>query len=139
MQIDPYVFFDGRCEEAIAFYKKALGAEVEMVMRYGESPEPCDPNMVPPGWENKVMHGSLKIGDSRLLVSDGNTQGVAKFDGFSLSITVPTVADAKRVFAALTDGGQVNMPLSETFWSPSFGMLADRFGVHWMVYVVKKD
>lgn len=138
MKIDPYVFFDGRCEEAIAFYQKTLGAEVEMKTRFSESPD-CDASMIPPGSENKVMHASLRIGDSRLLMSDGNCTGKAKFDGFSLSITVPTVADAKRVFAALSDGGQTTMPLSETFWSPSFGMLADRFGVHWMVYVIKKD
>jgi PhnB protein len=139
MLIEPYLFFDGRCEEAIAFYKKAIGAEVEMMMRFSESPEPCDPGMVPPGAENKVMHASLRIGDSRVMASDGNCAGKPKFEGVSLAITVPTVADANRVFASLGDGGQVTMPLSETFWSPSFGMLADRFGVNWMIYVVKKD
>jgi PhnB protein len=139
MLIEPYLFFDGRCEEAIAFYKKAIGAEVEMMMRFSESPEPCDPGMVPPGAENKVMHASLRIGDSRVMASDGNCTGKPKFEGVSLAVTVPTVADANRVFASLGDGGQVTMPLSETFWSPSFGMLADRFGVNWMIYVVKKD
>lgn len=135
MQVQPYLFFDGRCEEAIEFYRRALGAEVEFLMRNKDSPEPPPPGMIPPGSENKVMHASLKIGDSIVMASDGHCAGNPRFDGFSLSFTVPTEADAERVFAALADGGKVTMPLAKTFWSPRFGMLADRFGVGWMVNV----
>lgn len=134
MTIQPYLFFDGRCEEAIEFYRKALGAQVEMLMRYKESPEPPPPGMVPPGSENKVMHASLRIGDSVVMASD-DCAGHPQFQGFSLSITVPDAATADRVFNALADGGQVQMPLGKTFFSPRFGMVADRFGVGWMVIV----
>jgi PhnB protein len=133
MQIQPYLFFDGRCEEAIAFYRKTLGAEVQMLMRYKESPDPVPAGMLPPGSENKVMHASLQIGETVVMASDGHCSGKTNFHGFSLSITVPSAADAERVFAALADGGKVTMPLGKTFWSPCFGMLADRFGVGWMV------
>jgi PhnB protein len=133
MQIQPYLFFDGRCEEAIAFYRKALGAEVQMLMRYKQSPDPVPAGMLPPGSENKVMHASLQIGETVVMASDGHCSGTTNFHGFSLSITVPSAADAERVFAALADGGKVTMPLGKTFWSPCFGMLADRFGVGWMV------
>ena len=135
--IQPYLFFKGRCEEAIQFYQKALGAEVEMILRFKESPEPPPPGMTPPGWENKIMHSSLRIGETVVMASDGcgETEG---FQGFSLSITVPSEADADRVFAALAEGGQVTMPLSKTFWSPRFGMLQDKFGVGWMVGVMPK-
>jgi PhnB protein len=136
MQVQPYLFFDGRCEEAINFYRKALGAQVERLMRYKESPEPPQPGMVPPGSENKVMHASFRIGDTTILASDGNCAGKPTFQGFSLSLTAPNDAEAKRLFAALGEGGQVQMPLTKTFFSSSFGMLADRFGVSWMVYVV---
>lgn len=136
MQVQPYLFFDGRCEEAIEFYRRALGAEVEFLMRNKDSPEPPPPGMIPPGSENKVMHASLKIGDSIVMASDGHCAGNPRFDGFSLSFTVPTEADAERVFAALADGGKVTMPLAKTFWSPRFGMLTDRFGVGWMINVV---
>ncbi len=135
MNVQPYLFFNGRCEEALEFYRKALGAEVILLMRYSESPEPCDPAMVPPGSENKVMHASFRVGDATLMASDGNCKGQPKFDGVSLSLTVPSVEDAKQFFAALGDGGQVQMPLMKTFFSPQFGMVADRFGVSWMVYV----
>lgn len=135
MNVQPYLFFDGRCEEALEFYRKTLGAEIEMLMRFSESPEPCEPGMVPPGSENKVMHASFQVGDAMLMASDGNCKGQAKFDGFSLSLTVPSVEDAHRFFAALGDGGQVQMPLMKTFFSPQFGMVADRFGVSWMIYV----
>lgn len=133
--VQPYLFFDGRCEEALDFYRTALGAEVDMLMRYKDSPEPCDPGMVPPGNENKVMHASFRIGETTLMASDGRCQSKSSFEGFSLSITVPTEAEADRVFAALADGGQVDMPLMKTFWSPRFGMLTDRFGVGWMISV----
>lgn len=135
MQIQPYLFFDGRCEEAIEFYRKALGAEVEMLMRYKDSPEPPPPGMVPPGSENKVMHAALRIGDSTVMASDGNCGQQPHFDGFSLSLAAPDEAKAKRLFEALADGGQVRMPLGKTFFSPCFGMVADRFGVGWMVIV----
>jgi PhnB protein len=135
MQVQPYLFFDGRCEEAIEFYRKAVGAEVVMLMRYEDSPEPPPPGTIPPGSQRKVMHASFRVGQSTVLASDGNCEGKPAFAGFSLSITVPDDATAERLFAALADGGQVQMPLSKTFFSSSFGMVADRFGVGWMVYV----
>jgi PhnB protein len=134
MPIEPYLFFNGRCEEAVEFYKKALGAEVLMLMRFKESPEPLQPGM-PPGSENKIMHVSLRIGDATVMASDGGCTGQTTFQGFSLSLTVANEADADRKFAALAEGGQVQMPLGKTFWSPRFGMVADRFGVTWMVNV----
>jgi len=130
--VEPYLFFNGRCEEAIEFYRKTLGAEVEMMMRFKESP---DPDMCAPGTENKIMHARLHVGKSVVLASDGRCTGQMSFAGFSLSVTAATVAEAERVFAALADGGVVHMPLTKTFYSPRFGMLADRFGVGWMVYV----
>lgn len=135
MQIQSYLFFDGRCEEAIEYYRKALGAELMMLMRNRESPEPQPPGMLPPGSEDKVMHASLRIGDSVVMASDGHCRGQPSFQGFSLSLTVPDEARADQLFAALADGGQVQMPLAKTFFSPRFGMVADRFGVSWMVYV----
>jgi len=132
MQVQPYLFFDGRCEEAAEFYKRAAGAKVEMIMRYKESP---DQGMTPPGSGEKVMHMSMKIGDSTVLASDGRCQGKPNFQGFSLSLTPASDTEAKRVFDALADGGQVQMPLGKTFFSSAFGMLTDRFGVAWMVYV----
>jgi PhnB protein len=135
MFVQPYLFLDGRCEEAIEFYRKALGAEVEMLMRFKDSPEPPQPGMVPPGSENKVMHSCLRIGDSRVMASDGHCQGKANFQGFSLSLTAANAAEADRVFAALANGGQVQLPLTKTFFSPRFGMVADLFGVSWMVIV----
>jgi PhnB protein len=133
MEIQPYLFFDGRCEEAIAFYQRAVGAKVEMLMRMKDSPEPPPPGTMPPGSENKVMHASLVIGDTRVMASDGKCAGKPVFEGFSLALSVPDAAEAERVFGALAEGGQVRMPLGKTFFSPSFGMLADRFGVGWMV------
>ena len=134
MTIEPYLFFNGRCEEAIEFYKNALGAEVLMLMRYKESPEPPPPGMVPAGWDNKVMHTTLRVGSANVMASDGCSEGL-NFQGFSLSLTATDEADAKRKFAALAENGQVRMPLTKTFWSPCFGMVADRFGVGWMVTV----
>jgi PhnB protein len=135
MEIQPYLFFDGRCEEAIEFYRRTLGAEPVMLLRWKDCPEPAQPGMIPPGSENKIMHGRLKISGSTVLVSDGECRGQASFQGFSLSVTVANNTEAERVFAALGDGGQVQMPLGKTFFSPAFGMLADKFGVSWMVYV----
>jgi PhnB protein len=136
MQVQPYLFFDGRTEEAIEFYRSKLGAKVEMLMRFKDSPEPAQPGMVPPGAENKVMHSCFRIGDTAVMASDGRCTGKPSFQGFSLSITVSNEAEAERLFAALGDGGQVQMPLAKTFFSPRFGMVADRFGVSWMVVVM---
>jgi PhnB protein len=135
MQVQPYLFFDGRCEEALDFYRRALGAEVQMLMRFKDSPEPHAPGMVPPGADNKVMHASFRIGDTTVMASDGRCLGKPNFQGFSLSLTVPDVAQADRAFAALRDGGQVQMALDKTFFSPRFGMVTDRFGVLWMIIV----
>jgi len=134
MAIEPYLFFNGCCEEAIEFYQKALGAEVRMTMRYKDSPEPPPPGMVPAGWDNKIMHTCLRIGDAHVMASDGCSDG-PNFQGFSLALTAADEADAGRKFHALTEGGQVQMPLGQTFWSPCFGMVTDRFGVSWMVTV----
>ena len=136
MQIQPYLFFDGRCEEAITFYQKTLGAEVQMLMRFKESPEPPQPGGCgAPGQDDKIMHASIRIGDTTVMCSDGMCAGKPTFAGFSLSISVKTEAEADRIFNALADGGQVQMPLAKTFFSPRFGMVADRFGVGWMVIV----
>ena len=135
MPIQPYLFFGGRCEEALEFYRTALDAEIEMVMRYQESPVSPQPGMIPPGYENKVMHAAFRIAGTSLMASDGCGEE-AGFAGFSLSLALLTEADAARVFAALSDGGEVRMPLGKTFWSPCFGMVADRFGLGWMVTVV---
>jgi len=135
MKVEPYLFFNGQCEEAMAFYKQALGAEITMQMRMSESPEPPPPGMVPPGFENKIMHASMRIGDTQVMLSDGNSAGNANFQGFSLSIELSDVAQAERIFTALGKGGKVQMPLGKTFYSPCFGMVADRFGVSWMVIV----
>jgi len=132
--IEPYLFFGGRCEEALAFYRTALGAQVDFLMRYKDSPEPMPPGVLAPGFENKVMHASFRIGASKLMASDGCSEG-SRFDGFSLSLAVPTQAEAERAFAALAAGGQVKMPLTKTFWSPCFGMVTDRFGLGWMVSI----
>lgn len=136
MTIQPYLFFDGRTEEALNFYKKAVGAEVEMMMRFKDSPEQPTEGCAPPaGSENKVMHSSFKIGDTVVMASDGNCAGKPSFQGFALSITAKNEAEAQRFFTGLSDGGQVQMPLGKTFFAKSFGMLADRFGVMWMVIV----
>jgi PhnB protein len=134
MHVQPYLIFEGRCEEALEFYRSAIGAEVTFLMRYKEMPGPADPSMVPPGAEDKVLHSSFCVGDTIVNASDGHCQGPASFQGFSLSLTVTDVAEADRLFAALADGGQVRLPLTETFFSPRFGMLVDRFGVSWMIY-----
>ena len=134
-KVQTYLFFDGRTEEAIEFYKRTLGAKVDMLMRFSESPDPPPPGMVPPGSENKVMHSSFHIGDTEVMASDGNCSGKTSFQGFSLSVSAADEAEANRTFNALADGGQVQMPLGKTFFSPCFGMVADRFGVGWMVIV----
>jgi len=141
MLIQPYLIFNGRCEEALTFYKNAVDAEELMLMRYKDSPEPLPPGMVPPESEDKIMHVSFRIGESIVMASDGDcaeqpgASGQPEFLGVSLSLSVATEAEAKRYFAALAEGGQVQMPLEKTFWSPCFGTLCDRFGVSWMVNV----
>ena len=132
MVVQPYLFFNGRCEESLNFYAKALGAKVDMLMRFKESPEP--PNKpLPPASEDKVMHASLRVGDTVVMASDGMMTPDASFKGFSLSISVPDKATADKFFSALSAGGKVNLPLAKTFWSPYFGMLTDKFGVDWMI------
>ena len=133
MVVQPYLFFDGRCEEALEFYKHSLGAEVLMLMRNSDNPEPSPPGMLPAGSERKVMHVSFKIGETTLMASDGRNGGQPEFKGVSLSLTVPDSDAARRSFDALAEGGQVQMPLGKTFWAPMFGMVADRFGVGWMI------
>jgi PhnB protein len=134
MQIQPYVFFEGRCEEAIEFYKDALGAKVSMLMRFKDCPEPNAPGMNS-AVADKVMHASVLIGDTTLLMSDGRCQGPSSFKGFALALQVKNDAEAERLFATLGDGGKVTMPLAKTFFSSRFGMLSDRFGVAWMILV----
>ena len=135
MSIEPYLFFEGRCEEAIAFYRHALGAEVTMLMRNSESPEPPPPGMLPAGSENKIIHAALNIGGAVLMASDGMCSGKPQFNGVNLSLSVANEADAKAKFTALADKGQVGMPLGKTFFSPCFGMVTDQFGVSWMIIV----
>lgn len=136
MQIQPYLFFEGRAEEAIEYYRKTLGAEVQMLMRFKDNPEPM-PGKAPPG--DKVMHACLRIGDTQVMASDGYCAGKPSFQGFSLSLTARNEAEAERLFGALADGGQVRQPLIKTFFSPRFGMVADRFGVPWMVVVAAES
>jgi PhnB protein len=133
MHVQPYLFFEGRCEEALGFYKQALDAQITALMRYSDSPAPPPPEMVPPGSEKKVMHAAFKVGDTTLMASDGRCTGKTHFQGLSLSLTVASDAEAKHIFDALADGGQVQMPLSKSFFASSFGMVADRFGVSWMI------
>ena len=135
MHVQPYLCFDGRCEEAVAFYTKTLGAEVTMLLRFKDSPEPPQPGMVPPGAEDKVMHMRIRSGETTVLASDGRCTGQPNFQGFSLALHVADDAEAERLFASLAEGGQVQMPLTKTFFSSRFGMVADRFGVPWMIVV----
>jgi len=137
-QVQPYLFFDGRCEEALEFYKSALGAKVDTMMRFKESPEPVPAGQCGPNSDNKIMHSAFRIGETLIMASDGMAQGKPEFKGFSLSIDARDEAEADRLFAALGHGGQVQMPMTKTFFSPRFGMVADRFGVGWMVIVPQK-
>jgi len=133
MKVEPYLFFDGRCEEAIETYRRVLGAEVTMLVRYKEAPEKPPPGMVPEGWDDKVLHASLRIGDNVVMLSDGKSAGGPQPNGYALSVSVAEATDAQKAFDALADGGQVVMPLGKTFFAPLFGMATDRFGVLWMV------
>lgn len=134
-QVQPYLFFDGRCEEALQYYSKHLGAKVEVIMRYKDSPQAQPPGMKVPG--DKVMHAAFRVGDTQLLASDGMANGQPRFEGISLALSARDEAEAKRFFNALADGGKVTQPLTPTFFASSFGMLVDRYGVHWMVLAAK--
>ncbi|MGA2258883.1 MAG: VOC family protein [Thermoguttaceae bacterium] len=136
MQVQPYLSFEGRCEEAIEFYKTAVGAKVDVLIRFKDSPEPLPSGKFPPEVMNKVMHASLRIGDSTVMASDGRCAGNAKFTGTSLTLCVPNDAEAVQRFDALCEGGTVGMPLTKTFFSSCFGMVIDRFGVPWMILVL---
>ena len=135
MNVQAYLMFNGRTEEAIEFYKKAVGAEVTALMRFKEAPEPPPPGMIPDGWGDKVMHSSFKVGDAELMASDGCQSDSAGFSGISLALSVKSPEEAEAKFTALAEGGEVTMPLASTFFSPSFGTLTDRFGVSWMIVV----
>ena len=134
MTVMTYLFLDGRTEEALDFYKKAVGADVTMLMKFKESP---DKSQIPPGADDKVMHAVFRVGDTPIMISDGMNNGRPKFEGFALSVNANDVAEAQKYFNALLDGGEVTMPLAETFFAKSFGMLKDKFGVHWMVIAPK--
>jgi PhnB protein len=137
MPVQPYLFFDGQCEAAIEFYRQAVGAEIEMLMRYQDSPSPLPPG-THAGYEHKVMHASLRIGDGSIMMAD-DCMGHPDFQGFSLSLQVADEAMARQRFNVLAVDGQVKMPLGKTFFSPCFGMVVDRFGVSWMVMVAMPD
>jgi PhnB protein len=134
MNLQPYLFFDGKCDEALDFYKKAVGAEPKMLMRFSQAP---DRSMISPGSENKVMHAQVQIGDTTVLMSDGRCTGNTNFQGFALTLTAKSENEADKTFNALADGGKVTMPMAKTFFSPRFGMLTDKFGVGWMVLVAQ--
>ncbi len=136
MNVEPYLFFEGRTEEALQFYQQKLGAKVEAIIRYKENPEP---KYNPPNSDNKVMHALFRIGDTKVMASDGNCAGKPSFQGFALTINAASPAEAEKRFNALAEGGQVQMPLNETFFAKSFGMVADRFGVSWMVMAGPKN
>lgn len=130
MKVQSYLVFDGKCDEALEFYKRALGAKVNALMRFSEAP---DQSQIKPESKNKVMHSEIQIGETVIMASDGYCTGKPGFQGFSLTISVPTDAEAKRVFEAISEGGQVSMPLGKTFFASSFGVASDKFGVGWMV------
>ena len=136
MLVQTYLSFEGRCEEALEFYGRHLGAKVQMMMRYKDAPQPPPEDKVPGGSQNKIMHSTFTIGDTTLMASDGYCTGKPNLKGFSLSIAVTEPAEADRIFTALAAGGEVTMPLAQTFWSPRFGMLTDKFGLCWMVNVL---
>lgn len=133
-EITPYLFFGGRCDEALEFYKETIGAEVVFIMRFNESPDPPPPGMIPPGFENKVMHCTFTVAGNSIMASDGDSVG-EKFKGFRLSLALPTDVEARDVFAKLAEGGSVQMEINKTFWSSCFGMVTDKFGLAWMVTV----
>jgi PhnB protein len=133
MHVQPYLYFHGRCEDAVEFYRTALGAHAIELLRFKDAPQPVPPDALPPGYDDKIMHGTFQVGETTVMVSDGGVSAADGFTGFSLAITVTAEAEADRIFTALAEGGQVGMPLGKTFWSPRFGTVTDRFGVTWMV------
>ncbi len=138
MQVRPYLYFNGRCEEAVDFYQKALGAEVLMLLRFKDSADAPPPGLLPAATEDKIMHVCFRVGETELMASDGDCEGQTSFEGFSLSVSPATDAEAERLFNALADGGQVQMALEKTFWASCFGLVTDRFGVCWMVSVANQ-
>ncbi|HZZ71962.1 MAG TPA: VOC family protein [Pirellulales bacterium] len=136
MLVQTYLFFEGQCEEALEFYQQALGAKVEMLMRYGDAPDPVPADQIPPGSEQKILHVSFRVGESVVMASDGHCSGQAKFGGFAVSLQTRDAAEAQRLFQGLSDGGKISMPIGKTFFSPCFGMVVDRFGITWMVNTV---
>ncbi|MBL8848488.1 MAG: VOC family protein [Planctomycetaceae bacterium] len=138
MTVEPYLFFEGRCEDALKFYEQALGAKIGMVLKYKDSPDKPPEGMLPPNSGDKVMHSEMQIGESRIFCSDGGCSGSPTFGGFSVSLSVKSAAEAEQLFNALMEGGRVTMPLGKTFFSLRFGMLTDKFGVDWMVNAVQE-
>lgn len=136
--VQPYLFFEGRAEEAIEFYKEALGAELEMLLRYSDSPEAPPPDKLPAGTQNKIQHASIRVGSSTISLSDGHCSGTPAFKGFAITLVMHDVGEVERAFKALSVGGQPVQPLIATFFSPSFGMVVDKFGVMWMLFVPKQ-
>jgi PhnB protein len=134
MRVEPYLFFEGKAEEAINFYRKVVDAKDVQIMRYKDSPEP---GHCPTADTNKIMHAAIHIGETLVMLSDGNCTGQPKFDGIALSLSVKTDADADRYFANLSEGANVILPITKTFFSSRFGMLKDKFGVMWMIIVMK--
>ena len=132
MQVQPYLFFDGKCDEALEFYKKAVGANPTMLMRFKDAP---DKSMITPGTENKIMHAAVDIGATKVLMSDGRCQGNTNFQGFGLAISAKNEAEADKMFDALGVGGQVTMPMAKQAWGDEFGMCVDQFGIDWLVNI----
>ena len=139
LSVEPYLMFNGRCQEALDFYAKAIDAEIQCAMRFKDSPEPPPSGTLPPGFENKIMHATFRVGKTTIMASDGCEAGPAKFAGFSLALAVFSEEEADRYFSALAAGGKVTMPLAKTFWSPKFGMVEDKFGISWMVNVLAPE
>ena len=129
MRVDPYLYFQGRCEEALEFYRRSIGAEVQAMVRFGDMPG----SQSPPGDRDKVMHAALRIGETTVLASDGQNRGTTRFEGFGLALSASTDAEAERLFAGLAEGGQVQMPLAPAPFASRYGLVADRFGVPWMI------
>jgi PhnB protein len=135
MTLIPYLFFEGRCEEALTFYREALGAEIVQLLRYREAPQPPPPDKVAPGSLDKIMHAHARIGAAEFMASDGSCAGQPRFQGFALALTLADAPAAQRAFAALAAQGRIDLPIGATFWSPCFGMVTDRFGMQWFVTV----
>ena len=132
MNVQPYLSFEGRAQEAIDFYKSALGATVDMIMHFKDAPPEAQANMTPES-KDKIMHAAFRIGDTQVMASDGFCSGKASFSGVSLTLIATSNDEADKLFKALSQGGKVNMPMSETFFANRFGVVADKFGVNWMV------